>query len=255
MARSIWFLVLISIVSLCSHIAAQETVRITTGEYPPFLSEQFKHNGLWARICTAAFATVDIDTEIRFYPWKRAYIAAQKGEWDATLGWFHSPQREQHFYYSDPVFTDDFVFFHLAATPFQWETMNDLQGMTIGGTLEYTYTPEFLDAAQAGIFEIDYVPRDIQNFRKLLHGRIDAFPISSAVGYFLMQTQLSSEDAALIVHHPTPLRTDTTHLLFPKTLETGPRLLELFNQGLQQLRESGEYDLYVAEFQRGEYLP
>lgn len=132
---------------------AQETIRNTAGDYPPLLSEQSKHYGLWARICTAAFAEVNISTTIQFFPWKRGYRLAKDGEWDATMVWFYSPERERDFYYSEPFDNSNFIFFYLKTLPFDWKTLTDLKGFRICGVLEYTYPRKFLDAAAATPFK------------------------------------------------------------------------------------------------------
>ena len=79
---------------------ARETVRITTGEFPPFLSENLKHGGVGLRIITEVFDSVGIDVEYGFYPWKRAYALTKEGTWDASATWAHNPEREKLFHYS-----------------------------------------------------------------------------------------------------------------------------------------------------------
>ena len=92
---------------------AQETIRITNGEWPPYLSEKLKHNGLASRIVREAFELEGIQVVYDFFPWNRSLMLAQTGEWDGTAVWLRSPEREQEFYISDPVVQSTYVFFHL----------------------------------------------------------------------------------------------------------------------------------------------
>lgn len=52
--------------------ANAETVKITTGEWKPFISEEFKHGGVILHIVREAFARKEIDVKIGFFPWARA---------------------------------------------------------------------------------------------------------------------------------------------------------------------------------------
>ena len=56
-------------ISLSTSIAASEKIRLTTGEWLPYLSEGLKHNGVGAHIVKKAFSLEGIEVEIRFFPW------------------------------------------------------------------------------------------------------------------------------------------------------------------------------------------
>jgi len=66
-----------------SNVNAEEKIRIATGEYEPFLSENLKHNGVGLRIIREAFALEGGEVEYGWYPWKRA---CPSEEW--RMGWF-----------------------------------------------------------------------------------------------------------------------------------------------------------------------
>ncbi len=126
--------------------------------------------------------------------------------------------------------------------------------LLIGTTAEYTYGDEFDRAVKDGVLTIESVPRDIQNIHKLLAGRFQIFPSDLDVGYELLNTNFSPVDIALITHHPKPVQQTGTCVIFTKvTPEKNQRLVELFNQGLAKLKESGAYDQMLEASRRGEY--
>lgn len=251
-ALKISFTMLLVLISPASAFA-EETIRLATGEWPPYYSKDLKHNGLALRIITEAFALEGIKVEFEFYPWARGLLSAERGTVDGAATWTATEEREKLFYASDPVFEGEWVFFHLKSFPFNWETYDDLKGIDIGGTLEYDYGDDFKNAEAAKKIVVQRVPKDEQNFDKILFGRIKIFPQFLDVGYYQLQELYKPEDAHLFTHHPKPLKVVPSNLLLSKKLEKNKRLIVLFNRGLRQLKETGKYDQYILESRRGEY--
>ena len=94
-------------------LAAQDRVRLTNGEWAPYLSEHLPHHGAASHIVKEAFAAVGIQTQYGFFPWKRSYKLARQGKWGGTLVWVYTPERAKDFYYTDVVITEVEYLFHL----------------------------------------------------------------------------------------------------------------------------------------------
>lgn len=235
-----------------THIDAQETIQLTSGEWPPYLSENLNGYGVVARIVTEAFAEVGITVDYGFFLWERAYNQAKAGRWDGSAIWLRNAEREKHFYYSDTVIENDVYFFHLKDYAFEWDRIEDLKGISIGGTDAYFYGGAFEAAENAGIIEVQRAARDQLNFRKLLRGRIQIFPINDVVGYYQIQQNFSSEQAKRFTYHPKPLYRRSLHLILSKKIEKNKRLITLFNQGLGRLKTNGKLELYKKELLKGE---
>ena len=119
-----------------------ETVRLTNGEWPPYLSEKSYKYGLYSHIVEEAFKIMGIKVEYGFFPWKRSFKLAENGDWDGSTVWAYSPEREKKFLFSEPIGHGCHVFFHLKDFKFDWQTEDDLQGIKIGGTIGYRYLVE-----------------------------------------------------------------------------------------------------------------
>lgn len=234
---------------------AGETVRITAGEFAPWSSDALKHDGFTNHVISEAFKIEGYDVEFVFYPWKRAYESAKDGEsFQATSYWYPSEERSKHFYYSDELQEDAVVFFHLKSSPLgNWETLDDLKGKRIGATAGYTYTAEFWDAAKSGRLNIEEASSDELNFKKLLKGRIDAFPTGPLVGQKLLNEEFGADVAEDVTYHPKPLVAPTGHLLISKKAKNAAELLTAFNRGLAKVRESGKYAKFQENLIAGEY--
>lgn len=232
---------------------ASETVRITNGEWPPYLSKQLKHYGVASHIVESAFKKVGVTVEYGFFPWKRALIQAQRGYWDGSVIWAITEEREKYFYFSDTVANDVNVFFHLKNKPINWHKYSDLKDMIIGGTISYYYGKEFTKNEKSGTIYVERSVKDETGFKKLLSKRIDLFVCNIDVGYNLIYKMYPIGTASLFTNHPRPVRESPLTLLLSKKLKKNKALMKRFNKGLKQLKDSGKFEAYYDSSRRGEY--
>ena len=232
---------------------AAESIRLANGEWPPYFSDRIRYGGLASRIIKEAFALEGIKVVYIFYPWERNMIYAREGRVDGAVGWNWSEEREKIFFYSDVVIHGSHSFFHLKSFPLDWNTLDDLTDIIIGGCLGYNYGDEFQAAEKSGKIIVERTAMDMQNLNKLLQRQIDVFVVNPDVGFYLIQQHFKPDERQQFVCHPKALRVTTNHVIFPRKAEKSKRLLDLFNKGLKRLKESGKYDQYFAESRRGEY--
>jgi polar amino acid transport system substrate-binding protein len=230
------------------------TLNISTGEWPPFLSESLPHQGVIAHLITDLFAQANIKVNFTFLPWPRAYHDTINDKYAATAVWMFEQQRTEDYFYSEPVLNERFVFFYHKKRPFDWQNLNDLKGLLLGGGLAYSYGEEFDKALQAGLFDMSRVSTTEQNFKRLAMGRIDAFAEEKSVGYHILAGQLPTIKNA-IVHHPRPLLINKSFVMFPKNNEYSKQWLEIFNQQLLKFKQNGRYQTYFDALDNGAYQP
>lgn len=233
----------------------QPLLRISAGEWPPYLSARLVHQGPIAHLIRDLLGEEGYRVEFSFLPWPRAYAEAAAGKYDASAVWMHKQDREQDFLFSEPLLDEQFVFFHLKSQPFDWQRFEDLDGMTLGGGLEYSYGAGFDAYLDSGRVRLERVSSDRQNFEKLLKERVVLYPQELNVGYAALRSEFSVEDAARITHHPQPLLVNLSYLLLPRRLEQSDTLRQRFNVRLQQFRQSGRYQQYFDNLQAGHYTP
>ncbi|WP_163835433.1 substrate-binding periplasmic protein [Spartinivicinus ruber] len=244
---------LIMLISLSS-VAEDKLLEITTGEYPPWSAKDYKHGGFVHHMISEAFQREGYKVNYIYHIWARNYKEGQKGKYHATAFWYHSEERAKLFYYSDALYSEDVVFFHLKTTAFTtWNTLKDLEGYRIGATRGYTYTPEFWKAQEVGTLNIIVNKSDKINFKMLLRKRIDLFLMATVAGYSLLQKEFSPPQAQTLTYHHKPLFSSTAHLLFPKVREDAQPLLKVFNKGLQAIKQDGFYDKYYDLLLEGFY--
>jgi len=223
-------------------------VRIATGEYLPWSSESLLHYGLVNRIIREAFELQGYSVSFFFLPWKRALEESKAGRYDATSFWYDTPLRRENFLYSEPVSREKTVlFFHKDRPLDTWEHFSDLSHLRVGATIGYSYTPAFWQAVDDGDIKVEVVSNDASNFKKLLHRRIDVFPMGLVAGYELLQTAFPPDLIELLDYHANPVIISDGHVLFPKIHNRSEHLQKIFNRGLQTLREQGLLKRYQDE--------
>ncbi|MDG3086521.1 transporter substrate-binding domain-containing protein [Vibrio hannami] len=253
-----WVVVWIFSVLLSLPLQANQTIRLTNGEWPPYLSENLSHYGYASHLVSEAFASVGVDVEYGFFPWKRSFQYAKDGAssfgeiWHGTIVWIYNDERAKNFIFSDVVMEDYQVLFSLRSNPVDWETMDDLAGKTIGGTL-HTFYPVLESAQEKGVLHIDRA-RDYQTlFTRLLAGRIDAVPYDWHVGSYFMKNNLSADQRAQIRFSPTVIGTREFHLILTKQVPKNHEFIELFNQGLKNIKANGVYQEIQNNLKLGTY--
>src|SRR5690606_33414885 len=124
-------------------LAAAEEVRLTNGEWAPYLGARLPHQGVASRIVAEAFALEGVRVKWEFYPWARSMHLAERGERAGTAVWLRSPERERLFFISDPVVESTYCFFHRKDRPLDWQQVSDLKDVRLGGAIGYDYGEAF----------------------------------------------------------------------------------------------------------------
>ena len=237
---------ILSLLFSCLSHAKQLTIAI--GEYPPYASEASEQLGAVPKIIQAAFAAQNYSIKFEFMPWARSYDFAKKGKYDAAAFWFCVPERAKDFMCSDPLYYESTYFFFNKKKPLKhWRSLIDLQAFEIGATKGYSYTDEFWALANNGTLRVNTVITDIQNFKMLLKGRIELFPMAMLPAQYLLNEKLNKAEKEQIGFHHTPLLVRSSHLLFPKEAEGSKHLMKVFNQGLEKIKQSGEYESILSK--------
>lgn len=227
--------------------ATGQIVRLTNGEWAPWLGEHLPHFGPASQAVSEAFALEGWRVEYGFYPWSRAFELAKQGDYDGSIGWSYAPSREAYFLFSEPFFWDYDVLFYRRDFAFDWQgQVQELTGYTLGRTLSYSYGQMFDRFAHPPTMQVDMAPSDLINLTKLIHGRIQLFPLSWRVGVALLAEAIPAAQAAQLICHPVPLRVAEYRVLLAKKSPRGAAAQDALNRGLAKLAASGRLQQIFA---------
>ncbi|MGP0170545.1 substrate-binding periplasmic protein [Pseudomonas sp. NCHU5208] len=217
-----------------------KTLRIGTGDWPPYVEQQRSDSGALARLIRAVFAESGYAVGFVFHPWDRNLLMLRKGELHAVMPYNCSVGRLDAAVCSDPLVRGEVVFFHRRDLAFDWHGIDDLKGYRIGTTLGYSYGLAFDKAVLEGRLQTERSGKEDTGFRLLELKRIDLYPQNRAVGYAILRHQPPELLPAEITHHPRPLNLEPLHLLFRKDDPRSAQLLRQFNDALRGFAERGD---------------
>ncbi len=244
--KSYIFFILFYFTAIILVSSDDNVIRITNGEWLPYHSEFLPYYGAGSRIVSEAFAMEGITVQWGFFPWARSYNLAVSGEWDASIGWIKTEEREKEVLFSDPVYGSIWVFYHLKEKPFSWESIEDLKGKKIGAIIGYNYGSLFEEAEKQDLITIEWVTKEEQNLMKLLNGRIDLFASAIDVAEATLNDAFSINEIEQITYHPKPFNTVNFHLVFTINNQN-IEFVNLFNSGLARLRAEEIVKQYLDE--------
>lgn len=219
-----------------------QTIAVAAGEYSPFVAQQLPQYGVTAAIVTAAFKSQGVYVRYDFLPWKRGYYETQVGRYMATFPYLKTPEREQLFLYSDPIYTDRFRLFVRKSQLRQTEWTKKRLCIPLG--YDTTQIEGFTSANDMSLER----PSEISNcFQMLERERVDAIWVSELVAADTARALFgpTAQTNALNIHVG-----DENHyyLIVSKALPGAGAWMSKFNAGLKQIRGNGSYKKIVEQF-------
>jgi polar amino acid transport system substrate-binding protein len=224
---------------LDSAAADPQVVLIGTGEWTPYVEQSRSDAGPTGRLISAVFARAGYRVEYFFYPWARNVLLLQKGQLDGVMPYLCNPERQAFSLCSDSMVNSQLAIFHRQDQPFDWHTLKDLEAHSIAVTNGYSYGLEFDRGRAAGRFKLRSDSREDAGMRWLLAGQVDLHLQDLSVANTLLKRSFTPEQQRQLVAHPRPVSREPLGLLLTKNAR-GEQLRQVFNAGLQALRESGE---------------
>ena len=236
--RHLMAMFLITLLSVFSLRA--DDLRINFDEaHPPYMfNKDGNAAGIYPALIKAAFAHMNVAAILQPKPWARA-IHEIDGAVAGIGGIYKNSERLQKYDYSEPLLVETITLYFHKARPLPYTRIEDLNGKRIGVMRGWSYGDEFDHARAAGLFTVESVNSDEQNFQKLEAGRIDGvLAIGESVSALL-------ETYPDIQYSIVPLTQAPAFLAFAKSANR-TTLLKQFDQTLKEMKASGEFKKIIA---------
>jgi polar amino acid transport system substrate-binding protein len=248
------FMLLVLMAVLVPSAALAAPVRVTSGEYPPYTGESLPHGGFVNHVLSEAFRTMGHEVRIRYYPWARAFAFARDGTADAVSYVYMTERRKKDYWLAHPVTRERLVVFAMKETEVpRWESFKDFKGFRIGATRDFSYTDEFWALADEGVLTLDVANNDASNFAKLIEKRIDVFFADELVGFTTLRERFAPAIGDLVKSSERAIAEHIGTIGFSRTTLRGRKLRDLFNRGLQELKDSGRFQSMYSDLLEGKY--
>ena len=222
---------------------SQDKITLASGEWTPYVSESLDGNGVISRIVSHAFRRAGIEVSYVYLPWTRSYAYAKEGKADGSLPWLKTPERNNFFYFSDPIFLARYYFYHLADTPFSWNSYKDLAEYRILASAGYFYTAEFEHAETTGIINTQRLASPVWELLSLmLNKRGDLVIGDFYVVEHALAHRFSSQQRQKISRYSDKISEAPHFVILSRTQKANALRIKKFNQALREMKQQGEVD-------------
>lgn len=229
---------LLTLLSVTPLLAQGDSLLLASSNYYPHYAEDLPQQGAVSEIVRQAFLMQGIDITIEFMPFARAYRESQQANYIGLVAAWYDDERAQHFFYSQPLYANQIVFFKRKSDNILYRDYADLaqQQLRLALVQGYLQPQELLDALPNMVS----VTFDDQAFQMLARGRVDLVPADKLNGLYLLQHKLVQYADKLDWLTPA-LEQRPMYLLLSKQDPRSEQLMQKFNSGLTELRRSGQY--------------
>lgn len=226
------------------NIASSPTIKLVTGDYPPFSGETLPHQGITPEIMRWVFEGMDKPVTIEFKPWERGFQETLHGDYFGTFPYVKTEERETQFLFSDPLFNVDSYFFVQADSEINYTKDEDLTGRKIcrpDGWALY----RLKDLAEKGNISLEKPTGMDLCFKMLQNKRVDMLLVSESTGWATVDEVFGSRSDFKML--PTPFSQATFYLMVSKTYPQSETLLAEFNKNLTKVHERGDIKTLLAK--------
>lgn len=174
-------------------LAAEQTVKLTSLEWPPYAGNALPDKGASVAVVKAAYEAMGYKVTVEFYPWERA-VQLAKDPAKGYAGYFpeyFSSALESDCTFSPPIGNGPLGFAQNKDAPIKWSTHDDLGKLKIGVVSGYVNEEEFDKRVAAGKQPVEEVVSDDQNLKKVAAKRIPAAIIDRNVMQYLLKNDAS----------------------------------------------------------------
>lgn len=249
MIKRVIFHILLSAIFTCisSHgIQAKDSnlrVGISTGYPPYYYHSEGEYRGVCIEIIENICAAMDLHIKYIEFPWKRLLLSAQRGEVDAILPLFKTPQREKYLNFGNLILAYEEVnFFVKKDSQLQHlDNREELFQHLIGVVSGYSYGDYFDSHSN---LKTVVTQNDRHLLKMFIHNR---FPVGIGNRFVVAHNAILLGVPDDITYLDPPVSREPLYMGFTKKGEK-EHLTGSFGQMLEQFKKSEKYQKIIQKY-------
>ena len=231
--------------------AFAQKLTIYTEEVAPYnFTEGNKIVGVSTEVVEAVMNKAGLDYEMVSYPWARTYKLATERPNSLIFSISRRPKRETTFKWIGVIVPSRHSVFALKSrTDIKIENIGDLRKYTIGTTLGDARETYLLENG----FKISDLQRvagktaNLQNYKKLKLGRIDLWPMSEAIAYYIVRKSGDDPDRQIRKVYLFEEMSKGGYYI-ASSLQTSDDIVKTIRETLEKFKKTTEYQQIVEKW-------
>jgi polar amino acid transport system substrate-binding protein len=238
---------MIAVFLLVNVAFASEKIVVVTGEWPPYTSKSMSNKGFVSEIVTNVVSMMNMEAEVKFYPWRRCYQNVLWNKAWAAYPYSFTEERAKEVAFSGDVAFSTTKFFYYKGnkkkSEFVYDKLIDLRQYKLGGVIGYYYEEQFTKAK----LNVDYVAKEKMALEKLFLGRTQLLPLNEMVGWELIRNTFPDK-VDMFGSLEKPLDRKSMQLIVNKKDQKSMDLLKKFNTQLDIFMKSKKYQSIINKY-------
>ncbi|WP_158091224.1 substrate-binding periplasmic protein [Thalassospira mesophila] len=222
--------------------AGAETVYVDDANPPFMYGKHGRALGIYPDLVREIYHRANLPVTVSAVPWKRALDDAANGM-NSIAGVYQTPARRDTFAFTHLIYVEDLMVYQKLDHPVSLNSIDDLNGHTIGTVRGWNYGQLFNQHRKQGRFAISEAASDRQNMQMLAMGRVDMVIAIREAGNETLR-RLGLDD--VIKASQQPLFSYPTFIAVNRKATTAT-LIPVLNQAILDMRKDGTWTRIVNE--------
>ncbi|WP_163832570.1 substrate-binding periplasmic protein [Spartinivicinus ruber] len=227
---------------------AEESISIRADEWYPMNGDPASDKpGFMIEIAQKVFGAKNIKVDYRLMPWERALSSVRDGTYDCVVGAY--PSDAPDFVFPKENWGQDVTgIYVIAGDSWRFSDLNSLLTRKVAVIGGYSYDDELdkLIASRKDVFKSVSGNNALENnIKKLLGGRVNTLIESVAVAEAKLESMDKKGNALLA---GTYGEANNIYFACSPAKESSKQLVEIADEGIQQLRDSGDLKTIMAKY-------
>lgn len=217
-------------------------LKIYTEDSPPgnYLNKG-KIEGLAVDIVREILVRLKLPDNIQVVPWARGYTLALNQPNVALFSTTRLPQREKHFKWVGPIYTQTWGFYGKKGSGLQINSLEDAKKVARIGTYYKDAKEQFLK--RNGFVNLVATNKNISNIRRVMEGNLDLWVSSDFnMPYLAKQAGVDPDQLELVY----AFRRVNNYIAF--SIQTPDGLVKIWQQTLDNIKSDGTYTTFCKKY-------
>lgn len=216
-------------------------IDIYVDDFPPYTSKDGQADAI-SQIVTAAFASQGFNAKINYSPWSEVEKQIDQDN-KLSFMWSKTAEHKRKWSYSEPVYINKQVLVVKKRKGVFWRRLDELRQYHIGVTQHHNYGNSFEN--YRSYLTLSESVSDYLSLKKLVKGQVDAVVLESLQAKYLLSFFPEPVRAQFEVLDHKSVDTSNSYLVCSKQYAKCTYLLQKFNRGLQQLKQTSQYQAII----------